>query len=215
VRLRRRAEPVQDEDALETDESAADGDGEFGDGPDVRADGPWDSGELPQDGPERIDLGSLLILPEDDRALQIQVDQETNQVQAVLIAGSDGAVELRAFAAPRHGDLWSEARPSIAADMAQSGGTATERQGPFGTELVVQVGTGRGKETQTTRIIGVNGPRWMLRATLYGRPAAEPEVAYDWEDTIRRVAVHRGDHALPPGEALPLSVPSAMQEGQQ
>jgi hypothetical protein len=209
--LRRKAESVPDADELEADETADDG-ADSGDGADVRADGPWDSGELPEDGPERVDLGSLLILPEDDRGLQIQIDQTTNQVQAVLVAGPDGAVELRAFAAPRHGDLWSEARPSIAAEMAQSGGTATERQGPFGPELVVQVGTGRGKETQTTRIIGVNGPRWMLRATLYGRPAAEPERAADWEDSIRRVAVHRGDHAVPPGEALPLTVPPGMQQ---
>ena len=43
------------------------------------------------------------------------------------------------FAAPRHGDLWSEVRPQIAAEVASRGGTATEREGRFGTELVCQV----------------------------------------------------------------------------
>ncbi len=60
---------------------------------------------------QRLDLGSLLITPEPGRELRLQVDERTQAVQAVLLAGSDGALELRAFAAPRNGDLWSEVRP--------------------------------------------------------------------------------------------------------
>ena len=69
---------------------------------------------------DRIDLGSLLILPPaDGKELRLQVDEASGTVQSVLIAGPDGVVELRAFAAPRNGDLWSEVRPAIAADMAR------------------------------------------------------------------------------------------------
>ena len=46
----------------------------------------------------------------------------------MLMAASEGALELRAFSAPRNGDLWSEVRPQLAADMARRGGTATERE---------------------------------------------------------------------------------------
>ena len=96
-----------------------------------------------------------------------------------MLAAQDGAVELRAFAAPRNGDLWSEVRPQIAAEFAQRGGTATEREGPFGTELLCQVAGRRsttgGTGIQASRVVGINGPRWMLRATLLGRPASRLE----------------------------------------
>jgi Protein of unknown function (DUF3710) len=173
--------------------------------------GPFDVDDLAEDDSvPRMDLGSLLIAPAEGAEVRLQVDQATDAVQAVLLAGAEGALELRAFAAPRHGDLWSEVRPKIAADFAQRGGTADEREGRFGTELVCRLtvrtpdgGTG----TQPSRIIGVNGPRWMLRATLLGRPALEPENAGVWEDAIAQVVVRRGSHPMPSGAELALTLP--------
>ncbi|KAB2807624.1 DUF3710 domain-containing protein [Pimelobacter simplex] len=177
-------------------------------------DGPYDVDELPEDGVDRLDLGSLLVAPLADRELRVQVDEQSGAVRAVLLATDDGALELRAFAAPRHGDLWSEVRPQIAADAARRGGTATEREGRFGTELVCEVRMTRpdGQTgTQTTRVIGVNGPRWLLRATFLGEPARDPEAAAEWESAITRVAVRRGAHAMPVGEQLPLTLPEGAE----
>ena len=171
------------------------------------ADGPLDSEELlPDDGVDRVDLGSLLIAPEPDRELRLQVDEASGTVQAVVIAGPDGALELRAFAAPRNGDLWSEVRPQIAAEVAQAGGTATEREGRWGTELVCEVRQ-RGGASQVTRLIGINGPRWMLRCSLLGAGATKPDDSAHWEDSIRKVTVHRGPQAMPVGEALAIVMP--------
>lgn len=171
--------------------------------------GPFDAEDLPAGGPERVDLGSLLIAPEPGRELRMQVDERTGNVQAVIIAGEGGAIELRAFAAPRNGDLWGEVRPQIAADMAQRGGTATEQEGRFGTELLceLQVQRPEGRFVQHSRIVGVNGSRWLLRATLLGSPARGEEGAEAWEDILTRVAVHRGNEAMPVGEPLPLALP--------
>lgn len=172
--------------------------------------GPYDADDLPDDGVERVDLGSLVLAPEPGRELRLQVDEATGTVQSVVLAGKDGALELRAFAAPRGGDLWTEVRPQIAADMAQRGGTASEREGRFGTELLCQATIKRPDGTtaaQPSRIIGINGSRWLLRATLLGRPAVEPDASEDWEQTITAVAVRRGAHAMPVGEALPLQMP--------
>ena len=102
-----------------------------------RPSGPYDADDLPDDGVERVDLGSLLIAPEPGARAADPGRRGAQQVQAVLLAGHDGALELRAFSAPRNGDLWSEVRPQIAADMARRGGTATEQEGRFGPELVV------------------------------------------------------------------------------
>lgn len=171
--------------------------------------GPYDAEELPDDGIDRVDLGSLLIGPEEGRELRLQVDEKSGLVQSVMLAGRDGALELRAFAAPRNGDLWADVRPQIAADMAQRGGTATEREGRFGTELVCEMQVQRpdGMAAQPSRIVGINGSRWLLRATLLGRPAVQLDDSTDWEDVLTRVAVRRGIHALPVGEPLPLVLP--------
>ena len=172
--------------------------------------GPYDAEDVEGDGVERVDLGSLLIPPVDGAELRLQVDERTQQVQAVLLAGSDGALELRAFSAPRNGDLWSEVRPQLAADMARRGGTATEQQGRFGTELAcrltVQAPDGRTGE-QPSRIVGINGSRWMLRATFLGQPALDAASAAPWEDTLGAIAVRRGDHAMPVGDPLPVVLP--------
>jgi hypothetical protein len=173
--------------------------------------GPFDVDDVKGDGVTRVDLGSLLLVPEAGRELRLQVDERTQEVAAVVLAGADGALELRAFSAPRNGDLWSDVRPQLAADMARRGGTATEREGRFGTELVCQLSVttpdGRAAQ-QPSRIIGINGPRWMLRATLLGRPALNPEAASEWEDTLASVVVRRGEHAMPVGDPLPVVLPS-------
>jgi hypothetical protein len=201
VKFRRNKDAASSSD--ETDIANADAEA-------AAAAGPYDADELPDDGVERVDLGSLLIQPEQGRELRLQVDEKSGNVQSVVLAGADGAIELRAFAAPRNGDLWSEVRPQIAADMAQRGGTATEREGPFGTELVCQVQVPKGDggtALQPSRIVGINGPRWLLRATFLGRPAVEVDGVDEWEQTVTKVAVRRGSHAMAVGDPLPVSLP--------
>jgi Protein of unknown function (DUF3710) len=214
--FRRRRSSDEPDDALdaadldETDESADDGPDAVPEPPE----GPWDSDDTPEDGYERVDLGSLRIAPLEGTELQLQVDEQTGEVQAAMLASADGALELRAFAAPRHGDLWSEVRPQIAADVAQHGGTATELDGRWGVELMCQmqvVAPDGSRVIQPSRIIGVNGARWLLRATFLGVPAVEPENAQAWEDALAAVVVHRGSHAMPAGDALPLTLPQDAQ----
>jgi hypothetical protein len=176
--------------------------------------GPWDSEDPPADDLDRVDLGSLRVAPREGADLRLQVDESTGEVQSVMLAAEEGALELRAFAAPRNGDLWAEVRPQIAADISRHGGTATERQGRWGTELVcqMQVVLPDGSQAmQPSRIVGVNGARWLLRATFLGSPAVEPENAEDWEDALAGIVVHRGSHAMPVGDALPLTLPDDAQ----
>ncbi|HET6651573.1 MAG TPA: DUF3710 domain-containing protein [Nocardioides sp.] len=180
-----------------------------------RANGPWDITETDydEDDTSKLDLGSLIVTPREGLDLQLQVDEQSGQVVAVVLAGAQGAVELRAFAAPRHGDIWDDVRQQIAAEVTRRGGTATEHEGPYGPELrVVLTVTGQDGRAgqQPSRVFGISGPRWLLRATLFGQPALEPTEDGPVESALRDVIVRRGGEPHAPGEALPLTVPPAV-----
>ena len=194
------------EAAGETTTRAAD----TGEAAGTTATGPFDVSQVEGDGIDRADLGSVLVPAIADRELRLQVDEQSGQVRAVMLAGSDGACEFQAFAAPRNGDLWDDVRPQIAEDMEKRGGKATEREGRWGTELVCEMPVKRpdGTEaTQPSRIVGINGDRWMLRASFLGRPALDPDNTSEWEDALAQVVVRRGTEAMPVGEPLPVRLP--------
>ena len=183
---------------------------------DPRAAGPWDVAEVDLERGEesRVDLGSLMITPRDDVEVQLQVEEATGQVAAVILAAEQGAAELRAFAAPRNGDIWEEVRRTVADEVAALGGTATEQEGVFGPELVVSltVELPDGQHAvQTSKVIGISGPRWLLRSTLFGRPAVDYREDGDIESALRQVVVVRGQTPLPPGDPLPLRLPPNAQ----
>lgn len=175
--------------------------------------GPHDLADVDVDAetPGYVDLGALLVPGRPGLELRMQVDERSQQVAAVLFVGDGGAVEIRPFAAPRSGGLWDSVRRDIAAETARRGGTATEGPGPFGTELrvMMSVTTQDGRSgQQASRVLGVDGPRWFLRATLLGKPAVDPEAAALYVDAVRSVVVVRGQGAMAPGDALPLKVPA-------
>ncbi|WP_340538243.1 DUF3710 domain-containing protein [Nocardioides sp. GXZ039] len=198
MKFRRKSEPEAAAEAAEDEPATS-----------AAVEGPHDADDLPDDGIERVDLGSLLIPAAEGRELRLQVDEASGQVRSVMLAGPDGGVEIRAFAAPRNGDLWDDVRPQIAADMAQRGGTATEREGRFGPELIceIQIKRPEGTVVQNSRIIGINGGRWMLRATFLGRPARDVDSSSDWEDLLTQVGVRRGTGPMMSGEILPITLP--------
>jgi hypothetical protein len=179
-----------------------------------RANGPWDASERPvaDDEADEIDLGSLVI-PGGESAVEVrlQVDEKSEQVIAVMLVSQDGAIELRPFAAPRHEDTWEEIRPRIAADAARRGGTATTVEGPYGPALQMVL-TGTDPEgrtvTQQSVVWGISGPRWLLRATAFGRPAHDYQEDGALERALKSVVVVRGSHPMPPGDALPLKLPA-------
>lgn len=200
MKFRRKAEPVPAAEAVDADPA-----------PDPAAGlaGPFDESQMPNDGVERVDLGAMLVAP-GEHELRLQVDETSGTVRSVLLAGADGAIELQAFAAPRNGNLWDTVRPQILADITKRGGQAEEREGRFGTELVCQVPVKQADGSpaiQPSRIVGVNGERWLLRASFLGRPAVEPDAAQEWEDALARVVVRRGAGAMTVGEPIPASVP--------
>lgn len=166
--------------------------------------GPYDERDAPEDDVARADLGALRIPLATGLDLQVEVN-EAQQVISATLASQQGSMQIGLFAAPRNEGIWDEVRDEIAASMKQQRGNPSERDGAFGTELTGTIpGDGGGKVP--VRFIGVDGPRWFLRAMLVG-PAADPGKAKRFEDALRQVVVVRGNEPLPVRDSVPLTLP--------
>ncbi len=208
MRFRRRS-------ADESEDSGAETPDEFDELETERPHGPFDRAETTVDegDPAYVDLGGLVVKGRAGIELRLQVDETVSppSVSAALLAGPGSGLELRAFAAPRSDGIWDEVRKDIAAEAAKRGGTATEIDGEFGTELkvVVPVQTSDGKKaTQQSRIVGVEGPRWLLRGTFLGKSAENADPDGVVETAFRDVIVVRGDAPMSPREMIPMRMPA-------
>jgi hypothetical protein len=65
------------------------------------------------------------------------------------------------------------------------------------------------------RFVGVDGPRWMVRALYQGPAAADPDYAGVLADCLEGLVVVRDEEARPVREALPLRLPKEMAEHAQ
>ena len=178
----------------------------------ARPQGPWDSQDAPQR--DRVDLGALQVAIPPGIELRLELSPE-GQVMAVTLVDGDSTAQLNVFAAPRSEGIWAEVRQEIADALNNGGGRATEGQGVLGTELRALVPNevpGQGVVQAPARFVGVDGPRWFLRALLTGPAATEDHAAQRLVDVLRDVAVVRGDDPMPAREPLVLTMPPEAQE---
>ena len=179
-----------------------------------RAAGPFDRSEV-DDAEGRLDLGSLWLAGVPGMELRLEVDQEAQTVVGVTAVLGESAVQLQAFAAPRSEGIWADIRSEIAASITRQGGTAEDAAGPLGTELQTRM-PGQDAAGRTifspARFLGVDGPRWFLRAVLSGRAAIDPEAAEPLIDVVRSTVVVRGDEPMAPRDLLPLQLPATDED---
>jgi hypothetical protein len=173
--------------------------------------GPHDISEVDDDA-ERVDLGALQLPVVGQMQLRLGVDQQTQIVRSVSVLLGDSAVEIAAFAAPRTDGIWDGIREGIGAEITKLGGTADVTSGTFGEEILaripVQDPSGR-TALEARRFIGVDGPRWFLRAMVTGAAAHDRTKAVAVEEVIRSCVVFRDGEARVPREPLPLKLPVA------
>jgi hypothetical protein len=176
-----------------------------------RSNGPWDVSERP-DGEGYVDLGGIRLRGRDGMELRLELDESTGAVSSATVHLGNSAVQLQAFAAPRTDGIWEEIRAEIVAGIQRQGGHADEVPGPFGRELIARI-PARSPDGRTghtpARFVGVDGPRWFLRAVFHGEAVHKPEAAEVLEEVVREIVVVRGPEAMAPRELLPLRLPDA------
>jgi len=186
--------------------------------PPPRPQGPWDAADAPQDELPRLDLGGLLVPVPPDTEVRVDVSPEGEVVAATLVQGA-ASVQVNAFAAPRTEGIWSEVLDEIAEALSESGGSVQRDEGPHGPELRATVptqaqgpGGQQGIVMAPARFVGVDGPRWFLRALYTGTAAGDPEAAAPLERAVRDVVVVRGTEPMAVRDALPLRLPQDVQQ---
>jgi Protein of unknown function (DUF3710) len=173
--------------------------------------GPYDERDAPEDELTRVDLGALRVPVGGGYDIRVDLN-EAQQVISATLAAPDGTMQLGVFAAPRNEGIWDEVRAEIAQSLnEQRKGSATEADGPFGAELRGTLPGEGGRGTVPVRFIGVDGPRWFLRALIAGPAAADQVKAKTFEEALRRCVVVRGSDPLPVRDPVPLQLPGDLE----
>lgn len=180
-----------------------------------RSGGPFDVSEVDDDGITRLDLGGLRVPGVEGMELRLDLDETAERVMSVTVVDGRSGMQLMAFAAPRTQGIWDDVREEIRANLA-AGGTVDVVNGPFGPEVrstVVAEGPQGQSQMQPVRFVGIDGPRWFLRALFTGAAARDAAAAEVLEQVLRATVVVRGVEAMAPGDQLPLQVPEQVPEG--
>ena len=149
-----------------------------------------------------LSLGSLKIpLPLHS---EVQVEMDGNGPRMLHIVTPYGRITPVAFAAPRSEGQWRQTTKELAEGMRNDGLIVHIEHGPWGREIV-----GLAPEA-TIRIIGADGPRWMLRMTIAAPNATADQMTELGRDVVARTFVYRGDEPVFAGQPLPVSLPDKL-----
>lgn len=167
--------------------------------------GPYDSEEAPEDELARLDLGSVRLPLPAESQVQVEMDQN-GPLRAVHVLTPNGRFTVGAYAAPKSGDLWPEISRELAEQLHGDGARVRKENGEWGTELVAFV------NDVLLRFVGVDGPRWMLRAVSAGPKETSAKAAEELRDIVRNTIVVRGQQPMPVRTPLPLSLPEQIAQ---
>lgn len=165
--------------------------------------GPWNiSDEKVPDLSTYIDFGAIRIPYLQGIELRVKKQRESNQVLGITVTYRSSSVEVEAFAAPKTEGIWNEVR----ADLLKGNSDAREVNGVFGKEIILPVKVE--DKTVDTRIVGVDGPRWMLRGVFSGVAAGDSKKASDEAVLLNKwfsdIVVDRGSEPLAPRDMIPM-----------
>ena len=151
-----------------------------------------------------LNLGSMLIpLPFKS---EVQVEMGADGPKMLHILTEHGRCTPVAFAAPARAGQWRETVKEITQGMRSDGLDVVVEYGPWGREVVGSAPGGGG----IVRIIGVDGPRWMLRMTLAAPIDHADEMATLGREITARTFVMRGKDPILAGSSLPVALPGPL-----
>lgn len=172
--------------------------------------GPWDIEE--EEAPnydEYLDMGAYYLPFMPDVQFRVKANRASGQVLGCTVSYKASSLEIEALAAPKTLGLWD----GVSEDLLAANPKASKQPGIFGTEIKLPV-TVKGRKTLITRIVGVDGPRWMLRGIFSGRAATHPESPETkaLNQYFSDIVVDRGEEPLAPRDLIPMHPPVSPEE---
>lgn len=195
-------EDDEDDEDDADEEGYAEGYDEDYDGP---YGGPYDEDEAPDDDLARLDLGSVRFPIPDGAQVQVEMDP-AGPLRAVHVLTPIARYTVSAYAAPRSSGLWHEVSRELADQLHKDGARVRKENGEWGVELVAFV------NDVLLRFVGVDGPRWMLRAVAAGPKEQSAAAAEQLRDIVRDAIVVRGTGPMPVRTPLPLTLPEQIAQ---
>ena len=151
-----------------------------------------------------LDFGAYAFVPPVNTQLQIESSEEQNLVVHVLSGQSN--ITIDAYAAPKTGGQWRFVASELADGLRNQGAKVSIQDGPWGREVI-----GSAAES-VLRFIGVDGPRWMLRAVIVSSPAEAEQSAEIARTMLSHTVVRRGTNPMPARTPIPLVLPMEILE---
>ena len=151
-----------------------------------------------------LDFGAYAFVPPVNTQLQIESSEEQNLVVHVLSGQSN--ITIDAYAAPKTGGQWRFVASELADGLRNQGAKVSIQDGPLGREVI-----GSAAES-VIRFIGVDGPRWMLRAVIVSSPAEAEQSAEIARTMLSHTVVRRGTNPMPARTPIPLVLPMEILE---
>lgn len=151
-----------------------------------------------------LDFGAYAFVPPVNTQLQIESSEEQNLVVHVLSGQSN--ITIGAYAAPKTGGQWRFVASELADGLRNQGAKVSIQDGPWGREVI-----GSAAES-VIRFIGVDGPRWMLRAVIVSSPAEAEQSAEIARTMLSHTVVRRGTNPMPARTPIPLVLPMEILE---
>lgn len=179
----------------------------------ARPNGPWDVDEMddrPAHVAPRLNLGAVRIRPPAGMKVSIQVDKSTQTATNVTLVGDHGALQLLVVAAAKSRPQWPTLMRALQSDADRRGGTVQEGKGPWGPVLRMTIPAelpDGSKGVQPSVVLGIDGPRWMLRATVIGKASMDQEQMNRMMAIVQDTVVVRGEEPMAPGEIVPMVPP--------
>lgn len=177
---------------------------------DPRALGPWDESELKGERQDYLDLGCILLKPVTGMAVRMDLDEKSQRPRALNVDYQDGSVQLQAFSAPKSSGLWDDVRRELMEGLRRDHGQVTVSEGPLGLQVNAKFSatTASGQPGyRLARFVGIDGPRWFLRAVYTGGAATPSTTAEVLDDLVRSLVIVRGHDPMPPRDLLQFKVP--------
>lgn len=183
---------------------------------DTRPDGPFDITEVETKDFSKgyMDLGAVKVPLRKNVSYRLEQEQANQKVFAVSAVHENSTLQIQAFAAPRSGGQWDEIRREMFDQNKNTqGAKVTLEDGEFGEELLIRIPAklpdGR-KGERPARFLGVDGPRWMIRAMIMGKAALKKTEAAVLHDILKDTVIDRGERPLPARQMLELTPPESV-----